>query len=333
MILAALQTSVLLTWLVVLAVGVVMSGLYSGLETGVYVINKFRLDLRADRGDRPARRLKRIIDDYHNLLAVLLIGTNVANYAATFALGAMFALAGAGQAAEWYTIAVATPILFIFGESVPKNVFQRLAERMVYRLSWLLRASSVLFNLCGICPLVRGFSWLVTRLIPGRHTGGFHAHHEGLAAIVAEGRASGVLTHFQSVMANRVMQIDQVHLVDVMVPLDAAVTAPAGVGRDELIEIIRDHDYSRVPLLDGAQKAVAVLDVYKVLLGPADAEPTALAAEPLVLPAGMGVTDALYRMQRRRETMAVVEDAEATHVGIVTIKDLVEEIVGELEAW
>ena len=55
--------------------------------------------------------------------------------------------------------------------------------------------------------------------------------------------------------------------------------------------------------------------------------------EPLVLPTGAGVTDALYRMQRLGATMAVVEDADGRHVGIVTIKDLVEEIVGELEAW
>jgi len=333
MIAVAIQTPVLLTWLAVLVGSVAMTGLYCGLETGIYVVNKFRLDLRAESGDRSAGRLKRIVDNYNNLLAVLLIGTNVASYAATFAVSSLFALSGAGHATEWYTIAATTPILFIFGESVPKNVFQRLAERAVYRLSWLLRASSVAFNACGICPLVRGFSWLLMRLIPGQRGGGFHAHHEGLAAIVAEGRASGVLTHFQSVMADRVMQIAQVRLADVMVPLGEAVTAPAGVGPDKLVEIIRHHDYSRVPLLDPAGKVVAVLDVYKVLLGRDQADPTALAAEALVLPADMGVTDALYRMQRGRETMAVVEDAAGSHVGLVTVKDLVEEIVGELDAW
>ena len=334
MILADAQTATLLTWLGVLAGGVVMTGLYCGLETGIYVINKFRLDLRADGGDRTARRLKGIVDDYNNLLAVLLIGTNLAAYAATFAVSAMFVLAGTGQhVTEWYTIAVATPILFIFGESVPKNVFQRLAERAVYRLSWFLRASSLLFNACGICPLVRGFSWLLMRLIPGHGKSGFHAYHEGLAAIVAEGRASGVLTHFQSVMADRVMQISEVHLRDVMVPLGSAVSAPPGVGRDELVDIIRDHNYSRIPLLDEAGKVVAILDVYQVLLDRSNGDPTESGTGPLVLPAETGVTDALYRMQRLRETMAVVEDPQAGHVGIVTIKDLVEEIVGELEAW
>ena len=333
MMLAAMQTAMLLTWLAVLVGGVVMTGVYCGLETGIYVINKFRLDLRADIGDRAARRLKGIVDNYNNLLAVLLIGTNLAAYAATFAVSAMFVLAGAGHATEWYTIAVATPILFIFGESVPKNVFQRLAERAVYRMAWLLRASSLLFNACGICPLVRGFSWALMRLIPGCAKGGFPARHEGLAAIVAEGRASGVLTHFQSVMADRIMQISEVRLCDVMVPLGEAVSALPGVGRDELVDIIRDHNYSQIPLVDEAGKVVAILDVYQVLLDSSNGDPTESATSPLVLQAETGVTDALYRMQRLRATMAVVEDPESGHAGIVTIKDLVEEIVGELEAW
>ena len=333
MTLAAAQLADVLIWLAVLAGGVVMTGLFCGLETGIYVLNKFRLDLRAENGEKRARRLKRIIDNYNNLLAVLLIGTNIAAYAATFAVSAMFMLAGTGHATEWYTIAVATPILFIFGESVPKNVFQRLAERLVYRLSRLLRAASFVLNACGICPLVRGFSWLLMRVIPARHRGDYHAHHEGLAAIVAEGRASGVLTHFQSVMADRVMQIGQVRLEDVMVPLTDAVSAPHGVGRDQLIDIIRDHNYSRLPLLDEAGQAVAILDVYQVLLDETASAPADLATKALVLPADMGVTDALYRMQRLRATMAVIEGADETHAGIVTIKDLVEEIVGELDAW
>jgi len=79
MIAVAIQTPVLLTWLAVLVGSVAMTGLYCGLETGIYVVNKFRLDLRAESGDRSAGRLKRIVDNYNNLLAVLLIGTNVAS--------------------------------------------------------------------------------------------------------------------------------------------------------------------------------------------------------------------------------------------------------------
>jgi CBS domain containing-hemolysin-like protein len=96
--------------------------------------------------------------------------------------------------------------------------------------------------------------------------------------------------------------------------------------------MLRKHNYSRGPVLDEAGDVVGILDVYDVLVD----EPVAIPAErmtaPLKLPADMTVTEALYAMRRGRHMMAVAQkDGKA--VGIVTIKDLVEEIVGELEEW
>jgi magnesium and cobalt exporter, CNNM family len=331
------STASILPWVIwssVLLVGVLLTGLYCGLETGIYVLNKFRLELQADGGSPSARLLKRMLGRYNNLLAVLLIGTNLSTYAATFAVSAMFILLlGDGEHTEWYTIAATTPILFIFGESVPKNVFQRLAERLMHRLSWFLGVSSVLFNATGICPLVRSFSWLLMRMTPAVRRSTTGLGHEGLAAIVAEGRAAGVLTHSQTVMADRVMHIGRVSLGDVMVPLRAAVCAPQDVGRDQLLEIARDHNYSRLPLRGAKGEVTGILDLYQVLLENGDAPPVERAREPLVLKMDLPVNDALLRMQRTRNTMAIVCDQAGQHVGIATIKDLVEEIVGELEAW
>ena len=76
-----------------------------------------------------------------------------------------------------------------------------------------------------------------------------------------------------------------------------------------------------------------ILDVYAVMLDEAGQPPARHATEPLIMPAETTVTDALYQMQRRPAAMAVVADSEGVHVGIATVKDLVEEIVGELEAW
>ncbi len=80
-------------WLSVLWASVILQALYAGMETGIYVMNKVRLELRAERGYGPARLLRRMLDRPDNLLAVLLIGTNLTSYAATFAVSAMFVLA------------------------------------------------------------------------------------------------------------------------------------------------------------------------------------------------------------------------------------------------
>lgn len=323
-----------LGWSALMGLGVVMMGLYAGLETGIYVLNKIRLDLRAERGGRAARILRRHLANPGHLLAVLLVGTNVGGYVATFAVTAMFVLAGSsGGRAEWYTLAVAAPMLFILSESVPKNVFRRAAERLVYRLAWLLAGSSAVFRACGLAPLVQGFGWLLMRLalVGRRKEAGWHRH--GLDAIMAEGAASGVLTRFQSDMASRVVRISDVTLAHVMTPMSRVVSAPQDVSSEQFVQRLRGHDYSRMPLLNPAGQVVGVVDIYDVLTDPSGAAPARKAAAPFVLPVTMNVPDVLYRMQRARAPMVIVADADGRHAGLATVKDLVEEIVGELSEW
>jgi len=321
-----------LAWTVVVLCCMALDALFCGMETGVYVLNKIRLDLRAEAGSRGARVLRRMLRKPDNLLAVLLIGTNLSRYIATAGVTTMFVLAGAGARSEWYTIALMTPVLFVVGDSVPKHVFRDLCESLTYRFAWFLAASNWLLNACGLAPLVRGFSGLLTRLAGRRACEHGPLEHEGLTAVVTEGRATGLLTHFQTLMADRVMHIGRVRLADVMIPMRDVVSAPREITRDELIERTRDRNYSRIPLLAGDGRVTGVLDIYDVLARADGTSPAEMATEPLILAADMPVTDALYRMQREHAAMAVVAEAGA-HVGIVTVKDVVEEIVGELEAW
>ncbi|MCK4275645.1 MAG: DUF21 domain-containing protein [Phycisphaerae bacterium] len=319
-------------WIAVFVVSVLAGAFYAGIETGIYVLNKIRLDLAAESGDRSAILLRRHLRNPNNLLTVLLVGTNISGYVATFAVTTMFVLGGYGESAEWLTLAAATPVLFIFRESVPKNVFQRLGEKLTYRLGWVLGASSVLLNACGLAPLVKGFAWGLMRLSrsPDRRGG---AGQTLPARLVAEGYASGVLTQSQSRMADRVMRIGHVTLGDVMIPMDKVVQAPQDAGREQLLELIREQNYSHLPLLNQDGKVVGILDTYDVLADETKTAPSNLAAAPVVLDASLTVTDALYRMQAARAVIAVVQDDGGKDVGIVTIKDLIEQIVGELTDW
>ena len=322
-----------LIWPAVLVVFVAMDAFYCGMETGIYVLNKVRLDLHAEAGRAPARYLQRLLRNYNNLLGVLLLGTNITRYIATFSISAMFVMAGHGEGAEWYTLAVATPAFFVFTDAVPKQVFQRLDEGIVYALAPLLRVSEILFKVTGLNPLVRGVSALLLR-ITGAHRGAKRPlEHAGVHAAVAEGQASGLISQFQSIMAERVVRIADVKLADVMKPLSEALTAPRDVARDEFIRRVRDHDYARVPLLDETGAVAGIVNVYDVLAGPDSALPRDSSRPPHVLPAGMTVTDALYQMQRAHAVLTVVGGTGGRHLGIVTLKDLVEEIVGELDAW
>jgi len=321
-------------WLAFCAANMILSGLFAGAETGIYLLNRVRVELQAEAGSVPAGRLRRFLRSGDNVLSVLLIGTDVHQYFATFAVSAMFVLAGYTDHAEWYTLAVATPLLFVFKDSVPKNVFQRTPELMVYRLSRLLRLADVVFKFTGLSLLVRGFSAGLLRLLGRRAArNSLHLGHEGLAAILAEGHASGALTLSQANMAGRIMAIADVHLGDVLQPMDRVVAVPREISREALLERIAGHDYSRLPMLAEAGQIVGVVDIYDILTDEKQLPPASHMMSPLIIPAEANITEALCILQRNRQALAVVADENQKHVGIVTVKDLVEEIVGELEEW
>ena len=318
-------------WAIVFAAAVAMSALFAGMETGIYVLNKIRLDLRAETGDRRARLLRNIIANPNDMLAALLIGVNIAGYSATFAASAFFVLSGAGHRSEWYAMVLTAPMLFVFGESVPKNVFRRLAETLAYRMARVLGYSQALFSVTGLVAMITALAGAMLKLCGVKKRARQPLGHEGVAAAVAEGQAGGALTHLQAVMADRVMKIADVALRNVMIPMGKTLTAAQDIDLPRLTALVRDSRYSRLPLLDPAGQVTGILNVYDALTD--HAPPADKAAVPLVMGEGLSVTDAMYRMQRANAHMAVVADAENKHIGIVTIKDLVEEIVGELEAW
>ena len=134
-------------------------------------------------------------------------------------------------------------------------------------------------------------------------------------------------------MADRVMRIKGVALGDVMVPMSRVVAVTVGVTRGELVGVLERHNYSRLPVVDEAGGVVGVLNIYDVLTDESLSSPTDAAGTPLHLAAGVTVTDALYRMKQANSAMAIVVSKAGRPEGIVTIKDIVEEIVGELQAW
>jgi putative hemolysin len=322
-----------IAWGAVLAVCLALAGLLAGMETGIYVLNRIRLDLRSEAGGAAARTLRRMLDRPAHLLAVLLVGNNLAVYWATFAVSAMLVLAGRREYVELYALAVTAPLMLVLGESVPKNVFQRLTETLTYRMAGLLAAVDRVLTATGMVPLVRGVSWVLFRALRVRAASRRPLGREGLAAVVAEGHASGALTHSQSIMADRVMNIADVCLKDVMIPMAKVHAASASAGRERLVALAAEVNHSRLPVVDETGHVTGILDVLDILTCDGDSFSPQRIRTPLVLSSQEGVTDALYQMQRQNAHMAVVRDDRGAHVGIVTIKDLVEEIVGPLEAW
>ena len=317
-------------WAFVLAALICLDASYCGMETGLYRLNKIRLDLQADQGRPSAIALQRLVSRFDRVLATLLIGTNLARYSITFIVSMLLLNAGVADDVELITMAIVTPALFVLDDSVPKNVFQRHAERLVHHFVWLLRGSTWLFHACGLAYLVRGFSVGVLRLLGGTKREAYALGHRAVESIVAEGRASGLLTDYQSAMADRVMRLAELTLGDITIPLAQAMTAPESISREDLSAQVAQRSYSRLPLLDADGQVTGVLDVFDFLTAGKDRRPGELAQPPLLLPDGASLTASLVAIQRSGQALAVATGAGVRHVGVVSAKDITEQIVGEL---
>ena len=327
--------------LAVVALLLAMEAFYSGSETGIYSINRLRLQLLADEGKRTALIWRKLLTDPTGLIIVTLIGTNVCVSVVTNLVTGLYFQAGNAGMAEFYATITLTPIIFVFGEVIPKNLFTRLADRFCYRVAWPLQASSWLFRGTGLVHLLKGISFVAIRMTGGGKRGKdqVRSRRREMTGLLADVTAEGLLSGTQNELARRVLAMEDLTLDAAVIPLEnVAMVADDGTA-EQIIETIRGNKYRRLPVYHEHREQIAgVLNVYDYLWqrDAADGKPPSpksLMTPPIMLAQHMTVSTALVRLQRAKRSMAVVTDDRGGAVGIITMKDLVEQIIGELEQW
>ncbi len=182
-------------------------------------------------------------------------------------------------------------------------------------------------------PLVTGVSTGLLRLIGRKGHVADTLGRETLIGALAEGQASGTLTGSQEEMARRVMDLASLRVADVTRPLDQTVTVCETMSREEFIPYIADHIYSRMPMVDGDGLITGVVDALSVLTDAQQRSPRTLQEPALFVSSDETITDALFHLRRDHHHLAGVVNSDGQHIGIVTSKDLVEAVVGDLVEW
>jgi putative hemolysin len=318
-------------------VALALSAFFSGTETGIYCLNRVRLRVRADQNDRRARQLTALVERPQDLVITTLVGTNVADYLATVCLTAfLLHVAVSENLAEIYATAILTPLILVFGGVIPKDWFQRESDRLMYPLALPLMWCRRVVRWTGLLPVLGRLTRVLIRWIDPLRA---EAEEDLLPRtrirrLLSEGAVSGGLSPFQRDTLERVMNISQVRLTKVMVPRQRAAIVPIDIARADLLRIARIAHFSRLPVYrDDPRKIVGIVNVYHVLTDEQEKPVAAYVQEATCLHASETVPAALLKMQRARQVMAIVVDGAGNCLGLFTIKDLVEEIVGELEAW
>ena len=313
------------------------SALFSAAEMALSSANQLRLSSAAEEGDRAAARAAALLERYDDTLSAILIGNNLCNIGSDSLVTALaLTLLGARYNALTsllITVCV-TMIILIFCESAPKIIAKKNANRFTLRMSGVLRLLTlVLFPLIF---LLRQIVRLLTAPLKGEETAdpGEEAAAE-LQSIIETVEDEGVIDADQSELLLSALDFSQGSVMDAMT---ARVDVEAiDIRENNWRELLLDREeapYSRVPVYDGSiDNIVGVLYLnrfFRALLDDPDSDMRAYLLKPLFLYKTTKLPDALSRFRRTQQHLAVVTDEYGGMLGVVTLEDVLEQIVGEI---
>jgi putative hemolysin len=325
-----------------------LEAFFVAAEIALVSIRRSRIDQLVEEGNGAARRVRRLLDDPGRFLAVSQLGLTVIGFfasayaAVSLTGGLQHLLEGLGMAGETAGIValiIVTVLLamftIVFAELVPKTLALAHPERFALTLS---RPIDFLARILG--PVVRiltGVTRAITHLLGSEVSSDAEITAEELRLIVERGGEQGVLEAEEEQMINAVIELGGRRVHEVMVPRVSIVGIRAEASFEEAIDIVVEEGHSRIPAYEESiDEVVGILyakDLLPYLKSDAAPRPSlrALLRPPVLVPESMTIDDLLHELQRRKVHIAIVLDEYGGTAGIVTIEDLLEEIVGEIQ--
>jgi CBS domain containing-hemolysin-like protein len=316
--------------LIVAAVCLLAEAFFAASEISVISCDRMALRKDVQAGQRGARLLEGFLNNKQRLLATTLVGTQLAvvvsTVVMTFALHHHFP-----HRAELYLLAGLTPTLVVLGEIVPKTIGQQQASTIARRVVYPLWLFSKLFA-PPVWMLTQITSWINRVLgVPEKKL----VTREELELLLKgpSSAARGEITEGERRMISRIFDFTDTTVGDVMVPLSDVVALPEDAGLDQVAREVADKQYTRYPVykerIDRIVGTVHAFDVLKA--GGAHTKVGMIARAPIFVPKSQPTVDLLVELQRARQGMAIVVDEYGGAVGITTVEDILEQIVGPIE--
>jgi Mg2+/Co2+ transporter CorB len=318
----------------ILVVLVTLSAFFSGTETALMSINRYRLRHRAREGSTGARVAEKLLQQPDRLIGLILICNNFVN-SASAAIVTVISLSLGGEGYAAIGVGIYTVVLIIFGEVAPKTfgalypekialpaaLIYQVLLRVLYPVVW---TTNLLAN--GVLRLVG---------ISREKASTTSLSREELRTVVAE--ASTVIPHRHQRMLMSILDLERINVEDIMVPRNEIAGLDVSDDWDDILAQLRDSRHTRLPVYDGGvDELVGILHMKQVarLLARGELDREQLVAmvrarEPYYVPEGTSLNTQLLNFQRQRRRMAFVVDEYGDVQGLVTLEDLLEEIVGE----
>lgn len=310
-----------------------IKGFFSGSEIALVNADKLKLHHRANQGHKGSRMAVKLFKTPDLLLGTTLVGTNISTIILT-TLGTMVMIRHFGERGDLYAFLIYTPIFLVLGEVVPKSVFQQKSDALAPIIIYPLRAFSIVFY-----PVIFAFSRiarLVARIVGGgRSEQNVFMTKEQIRMVVEMAERGANVDVFDRQRIKRVIRFSETTVGEAMVPI-AEITA---VNRDrttkEAIRLVRRRGFNRLPVFKrNISNIVGIVTITTWdLLDPglADKPLTDLIRPAHYVTPFQPIDELLPVLRKRDDHMAIVVDEFGSAVGIITIEDILEEVVGEID--
>jgi Mg2+/Co2+ transporter CorB len=310
---------------------VLLSAYFSGSETAMMALNRYRLKHLANEGHGGAKRASRLLERPDRLLSVILIGNNLANFSAA-SLATLIAINIFGDNGVAIAPVACTIVFLIFAEVAPKTISAAYPEKVALPSSYILQV--LLVALFPLVWLVNGFANSMLRLIGIKQEDQTddHLSHEELRTVVFEG--SKIASHPQNMMLG-VLDLANVTVEDIMVQRTEIFGIDIEDDIEDILTQLRSAQHTRLPVFNGnINKIIGILHLRNVTKLLHEKEITKalilqVTEEPYFVPENTSLQTQLINFQKRKERLALAVDEYGDIQGIVAIEDILEEIVGE----
>lgn len=315
--------------LVILLVMLVLSGFFSGSETAMTALSRIRAENLAKEGRPGAAALWKLKQTPNRMLIILLIGNNVVNIGAS-AMATVIATERLGRLGPSVAVGCLTLAILIFGEVTPKSFAIRNAERMS-----LVAAPIIAMVGTVLRPFVWALEHFIRRLQRGDSGSSVRVTETDLIALVAHGAATGTINRQEREIIERVFAFDDLRVQDVMTPRHQVFAIQGSRTLREVVTEVVGQSHSRIPVYgDGPDDIKKVLYLRDVLAASAedklDIPVLDLARDALFVPETRTLTQLFSTLRAKSLHIAVVVDEYGSFEGVVTMEDLLEELVGEI---
>lgn len=309
-----------------------LSAFFSLAETALISISRLRVRHLIDKKKHGGIELKKLKDDPHRLLITILVGNNIVNVSAS-ALATAFAIETLKSNAVGIAIGIMTFLLLVFGEIIPKSFAMQhniALALLVARPIWLL--SVVLY------PIIRIFEFIIDsfmKIIGIRKSTRPIITEEEIRSIVKLGQETGAIKELEKEMIECIFKFDNIDVKDIMTPKNEIKMTSAESTIRDLLELVNEHRYSRFPVYEKSKDNIVGIVLFKDIVkqikeGNLDLPIKKIIRKPRFIFETKKIDSLLRQFQKLKEQIAIVINEKGKVVGLVTLEDVLEEIVGEI---